>query len=269
MTSQLEFDHFREVIFNHYLASGRTFPWRNTTDPYAILVSEIMLQQTQTERVVPKYEAFLTAFPTLPALAQAKVTEVLHLWQGLGYNRRGLALQRAAEEIVRNYDGKVPNSVEELVTLPGIGPYTAGAILAFAFNQPVPLIETNIRRVYLHHFFQDKEGIADKELFPLIEATMDQKNPREWYYALMDYGAWLTKQVPNPNRRSKHYTKQAAFTGSQRQLRGALLRLHLENPAITVEELIRHTGASPEKVQAVREALIAEGFPLNERSKAR
>jgi len=258
----MEMQDFKQTVFDHYAKSGRSFPWRENHDPYAILVSEIMLQQTQTDRVVPKYEAFLKAFPTIQDLAAASMSDVLLLWQGLGYNRRGIALQRAAQAMVEHHEGKVPQQEDELVSLPGIGPYTAGAIIAFAYNKPVVMIETNIRRVFIHHFFHDESDISDKQIFPLIEASVDHDNPREWYYALMDYGAWLAKQFPNPNRRSKHYTKQSSFEGSNRQLRGMLMRIGLKQPQVTLEELVHATGASPEKIKAAVLSMQQEGFPL-------
>ncbi len=253
---------FKQTVFDFYWTNQRSLPWRETRDPYEILVSEIMLQQTQVERVVPKYQAFLKAFPSLERLAAAPVTDVLQLWQGLGYNRRGLALQKAAQKIMTEYGGVFPSTEKELIALPGIGPYTASAICVFAFSQPVTLIETNVRRVFLHHFFADKEGVSDKELLPLIEQALDRENPREWYYALMDYGSWLGKQVPNPNRRSKHYTRQSTFQGSNRQLRGAITRFLLQKPDAHFEEVQTYTSSEPDRLQATLTALHQEGFPI-------
>jgi len=205
---------FRKIIWDHFRTEGRDLPWRRTADPYRVLVSEIMLQQTQVARVVPKYTEFVKRFPTFRALAKAPVRAVLSLWQGLGYNRRALMLQRCAQAIVADAPGP----------LPGVGPYTAGAVLAFAFNKPAVIIETNIRRVYLHHYFPGRRDISDRQLLPIIERTLDQKRPRQWYWALMDYGAYLATQIENPNRRSRHYSKQSTFEGSNRQLRGRVLR---------------------------------------------
>ena len=254
--------NFRQTVFDHFQLHGRSFPWRETQDPYAIWISEIMLQQTQTDRVVPKYTAFLRAFPTPKALEEAEIQEVLKLWQGLGYNRRGIALHNAAKIIMSEYRGKLPQSEAQLRKLPGIGTYTSAAICAFAYNLPVIMIETNIRRAFIHHFFSDQEGVSDSELFPLIEQAVDHENPRIWYYALMDYGAWLAKQVPNPNRRSKHYTKQGTFAGSNRQLRGMLVRLSLQKPDSTLADIVLETGAHPEKITALIHTMQEEGFPL-------
>jgi len=216
---------FVKTVIDFYTVNGRhVLPWRKTSDPYLILVSEIMLQQTQVERVVPKYQAFISAYPTAVALAQAPLRDVLVLWQGLGYNRRAKSLHEATRHIRTHYAGEFPHSREAIMCLPGVGPYTAGAILAFAFNEAVPMIETNIRTVYLHHFFRSKTDVPDTELRSFILKTLDTKSPRTWYYALMDYGSYLKKTLPNPSKRSKHHTVQSKFVGSSRQIRGAIIR---------------------------------------------
>lgn len=257
----MEERRFRELVMQFYREQGRDLlPWRHIDDPYKVLVSEVMLQQTQAERVVPKYLAFIEAFPTQKHLAQAKPEEVLKLWQGLGYNRRALSLQKAAQAAIAA--GGFPTTQEGLMELPGVGPYTAGAVVAFAYNRPATMIETNIRRVFLHHFFPGEEGVADSELMPVIERNVDVANPREWYYALMDYGSWLAKQVPNANRRSKHYSKQSKFEGSLRQLRGKLLRLFLERGGWNLDQLVAATGDTPERVVEALTSLTREGFPV-------
>lgn len=221
---------FRKIIYDYYRTHGRTFPWRETKDPYHILVSEIMLQQTQAPRVVEKYLSFLKRFPTIQSLAKASTTAVLKEWQGLGYNRRGLALKQAAVAVMEDHKGKVPQNYDALIKLPGVGPATAGDLLAFAWNEPTVVIETNIRTVFLHHFFQDQTDIPDNQIIPLITKTLDKKNPRLWYWALMDYGAFLKKTLPNPSRRSRHYTKQSPFRGSNREIRSKILRYLLNYP---------------------------------------
>ena len=221
---------FQRTILTYYRAHGRTtIPWRKTHDPYKILVSEIMLQQTQVSRVLLKYKSFLQKFPTVDTLAAAPLADVLREWQGLGYNRRGMYLKKCAEIVVKDFGGKFPKDLKILKSLPGIGPATAGDILAFAWNLPAVVIETNIRSVFIHFFFKDRTGISDKEILPFIERTLPSGNIREWYYALMDYGAYLkTSEKTNPSRRSKHHTKQSRFEGSHRQKRAALLKLLLE-----------------------------------------
>ncbi len=199
-----------------------------------------MLQQTQTDRVIKKYEEWLTHFPTAKKLSEASLQEVLKHWQGLGYNRRALALKKAAQIITENK--KFPETYEEILELPGIGPYTAGAIMAFAYNKPIPIIETNIRTVYIHAFFKNHgqppshknasagQGIHDKEILELVAKTLDHDNPRDWYHALMDYGVMLKKTVGNLNTKSKHYTKQTKFKGSNREIRATIVKIITESP---------------------------------------
>lgn len=222
---------FQRTVWNYYRRHRRDFLWRRTRNPYRILVSEIMLQQTQTDRVVPFYINFLARFPTLDDLARAPLRDVLRAWSGLGYNRRALYLKRAAEIVMRDHRGRLPTEPDVLQELPGIGPYTAAAVACFAFGRPTIFIETNIRTVYLHHFIPPpsggriKVGVQDSSLFPLIHSTLDTKRPRDWYYALMDYGAYLKKTLgTNPSRQSVHYTRQTPFHGSLREVRGALVR---------------------------------------------
>ena len=215
---------FRETVREHYREHGRSFPWRARRTPYRVLVSELMLQQTQADRVVPFFERFTARFPDVRTLARARLATVLKLWSGLGYNRRAKFLHEAARAVVREHGGVVPVDEAALRSLPGVGPYTAAAVTAFAGDRPATFIETNIRSVFIHEFFGDREGIPDSEILPLIGKTVDREQPAEWYQALMDYGAFLKRQGINPSRRSAHYTRQAPFAGSDRQLRGAVLR---------------------------------------------
>lgn len=228
---------FRTTVYGYCERHGRSFPWRETTDPYRILVSEVMLQQTQAHRVILKYEGFIRLFPDVATLAAAPLHDVLGAWQGLGYNRRALALRRAAERIVTLHGGIVPRDEESLVSFPGVGPATARAVRAFAFNEPVILIETNIRAVFIHHFFPREEAVPDALLFPLIEATLDRRDPRRWYNALMDYGTFLKKVHANPACRSAHHQRQSPFEGSVRQVRGAIIRLLLEKIRLSEHDL--------------------------------
>ncbi len=220
-------ESFLEELWAYYGKHARhDLPWRiseanRTFDPYKILVSEIMLQQTQVQRVTTKYNEFLATFPTVEALAEAQLGDVLRMWQGLGYNRRAKYLWEAAKRIADL--GKFPSEYHGLVALPGIGPNTAGAILAYAYNQPALFIETNVRTVYIHAFFNDENEVTDKAILEVLKETIDQEQPREFYWALMDYGSYLKKHVRN-NSQSKHYTKQSKFEGSNRQIRGMVLR---------------------------------------------
>jgi len=232
---------FVDIVWDFYRKNGRhTLPWRQNHDSYAVLVSELMLQQTQVQRVLPKFEYFMERWPTVENLAQAHLSEVLVAWQGLGYNRRAKFLLLCAQEITAKHQGFFPAAKDELEALPGIGPYTAGAILAFAYNQPVVFIETNIRRVFIQHFFTGKTNIKDIEIFPLIEKTLPLNNAREWYSALMDYGTHIKQTVKNPNQRSKHYVKQSKFKGSDREIRGAILRYLTNEKTASLHKLQAH-----------------------------
>ena len=234
---------FRNLIYSAYGKAGRSFPWRENTDAWGILVSELMLQQTQTERVVPYWKKWMEKWPSPASLNEAPLEEVLREWSGLGYNRRGRYLKECAGIIVRELGGKIPGTPESLTKLPGIGAYTAGAIACFAHNYPSVFIETNIRSVMIHFFFAEKEDVKDKEIMPLIEQTLDRKKPRKWYWALMDYGAALKKLGANPNRRSAHYSRQSAFSGSFRQIRGSVIRaLLVSGGPASAEELRKRLG---------------------------
>lgn len=258
--TQEDIPAFQDLVLSRYRSSGRKFPWRETTDPYAILVSEIMLQQTQVGRVAEKFPQFLAAFPDFPTLAAAPLADVLAQWQGMGYNRRTIALQKCARRVMEEYGGELPDDPEILSTFPGIGKATASSICAFAFNQPVVFIETNIRRVFIHCFFSDNEIVDDTAIRPLVEAALYSKNPREWYNALMDYGTELKKSVPNPNRRSVHYTRQSAFEGSDRKIRGEILRQLLSGKTRSEKALVSHIREDPERTKRILAALETEGF---------
>ena len=253
---------FRNIIYRHYHKNPRALAWRMTTNPYRILVSEIMLQQTQVERVSSKYKEFINTFPGFRSLSRAPLRNILEVWQGMGYNRRAVALRKIAETVISDFKGRLPSSEDELMKLPGIGRYTASAISTFAFNKPTVFIETNIRRVFIHFFFQERARVRDSEILPLVEKTLDRSNPREWYYALMDFGVMLKKKTENPNKRSAHYRKQSPFQGSNRQLRGMILRLLLRKPAISESEIIGELKSNPEKIKENLSALQNEGFVL-------
>ncbi len=220
----MDYAEFQSLLRMRGKELYRDMPWRRDTRPYYILVSELMLQQTQVARVIPKFEAFVAAFPDIQTLAAASLADVLKLWSGLGYNRRAKFLHEAAKRVVSDHGGELPADDEALKALPGIGLGTAGAIMAYAFNQPVVFIETNVRTVYFHYFFADEEKVSDKQLLPLIEATIDRQCPREFYWALMDYGAWLKQNVKRDVSQSTHYKKQSKFKGSVREIRGQIVR---------------------------------------------
>lgn len=230
-------DSFRNEVYTYYENNKRSFPWREDLSEYSIFISEVMLQQTQAgPRTVKKYIEFMKRFPDFQALAPASLQDILQVWQGLGYNRRALYLKKAAESIVRDYNGCLPRTIEKLDSLPGIGSATASSIMAFAFNVPVLFIETNIRTVFIHHFFSNSDSVTDEDILELVNHTLDHSRPREWYYALMDYGSMLKKLYKNPSRKSANYTKQSTFEGSTRQLRGAVLR-ELTSRRMSLNEL--------------------------------
>lgn len=263
-------DRFRRIIYGYYQEYARQFLWRMTHDPYYILVSEIMLQQTQAERVAQKYDQFITEFPDFSSLACAPLQKILSVWQGLGYNRRAISLKAIAQAIMEEFGAHLPSDVESLITLPGIGHATASAICAFAFNKPTVFIETNIRRVFIHFFFFHKDMVKDTQILPLVERTIDKSNPREWYYALMDYGVMLKKelqrkQLLNPNRRSAHYQLQSPFEGSNRQIRGMILKILIAaKTSLSESEIVQEVKMYPQMdPQIVKRNLIQlqkEGF---------
>lgn len=249
---------FTEFVLQKGQALYRPMPWRDDVRPYYILVSELMLQQTQVARVAPKFEAFIAAFPDTKALSRAPLSAVLALWSGLGYNRRAKFLHAAAQMVEAEFGGQLPRTIRELQTLPGVGPNTAGAIMTYAYNQPVAFIETNVRTVYLHHFFADTPEVTDKEIHALLEVTLPTHHPREFYWALMDYGSWLKARGVRNNAQSKHYKKQSPLEGSLRQMRGWLLRdLAFGSEAMSV--LLERYGDDARFLPAL-EALEAEGF---------
>lgn len=223
----MNMSEFQDVVWQKGRDLYRDMPWRRDTKPYYVLVSELMLQQTQVDRVIPKFEAFVVRFPDEQHLASAPLADVLALWNGLGYNRRARFLHEAAKKITQDYAGVFPSEYNDLLSLPGVGKNTAGAILTYAFNKPAVFIETNVRTVYFHHFFPDGALVSDAQLLPIIEATLDHEHPREFYWALMDYGTWLKKQGAGKITQSSHYKKQSTLKGSVREVRGEIVRILL------------------------------------------
>jgi len=271
-TTERAIEEFYTELWQYYREHGRQLPWRppalalsagGILDPYAIMVSEIMLQQTGVARVTAKYQEFLEVFPTFQALAGAKLSEVLIVWSGLGYNRRAKFLHQAAQKVVDHYQGRIPRTQKDLVSLRGIGPNTAGAILTYAFNEPCIFIETNIRTVYIHHYFEEHPEVTDAHITDLlkqtlaIEARQPEPNYRELYWALMDYGSYLKKEVGSLLHQSKAYTKQSVFEGSRRQIRGKILKLLAQQP-LNVTDL--HGIIDDERLEAVLADLAQENI---------
>lgn len=269
---------FQKTILEWFEKNGRhDLPWRQTQNPYRILVSEVMLQQTQVDRVIAYCAAFLKKFPTVQKLAEASPAEVLKVWKGLGYNRRALYLKRAAEMIVREYRGRFPHDVAEIEALPGVGHYTARAVSVFAFNTPEVFIETNIRRVFINTFFPGRKEVSDAELMPIIHKALYKKNPRLWYNALMDYGALALSSITNPNRQSRHYVKQSRFEGSRRYVRAKILDALLKSSALSESALqkffLADTFFEPYRERTVFAGILSdlerEGFIERKRSQWR
>lgn len=253
----------KNTIWKYFKEHGRQFPWRNTKNPYKIWVSEVMLQQTQTTRVIEKYKEFLKKFPTVQKLAEGTPHEVLSLWSGLGYNRRALFLLEGAKQVITNHKGKIPRGLTSLLSIKGIGRSTASAIRNFAWQLPTAFIETNIRDVYIHFFFTSKKEVSDKDIFPLVEKTLPTENPKEWFYALMDYGVFLKSQGLKHNLKNSNYQKQTRFKGSVREARGEILRLVLQKPR-TKKHLLQ-TLRHPKGVRALK-SLITEGLLIQKSS---
>lgn len=259
---------FIDIVCEHYKKQGRhSLPWRAfpksvpvSIKAYRVLVSEVMLQQTQVERVIPYYERFIRAYPNPRRLAEAPLKDVLILWQGLGYNRRARMLHEAGKNVTANYNGVMPSTYEELKALPGVGEYTASAVMAFAFNKEAVLIETNIRTAITHHFFTKRQTVPDSSIREVLELLMPETDVRGWYSALMDYGAHLKARGVRINTKSAHYTKQKPFKGSVRELRGAMLR-ELLVQSKTRESLVMLFGKERRGASEIAlDALCAEGM---------
>ena len=255
-----DIDAFRHTVLEYYERAGRhDLPWRESRpdksfDPYQILVSEIMLQQTQVSRVIPKYLEFLHKFPTVDALAVATTGDVVRQWQGLGYNRRAVYLWQAACIVASTHS--FPDTIPGLRALPGVGANTAGAIMAYAYNVPAVFVETNIRTVVIQHFTRDDSFVSDSFVRDVISQTLDRNNPRQFYWAMMDYGAYLKKQGSG-NTKSKHYHKQSPFVGSRRAVRGAVIRA-LSERAMTMTDLAQYVDDA--RLKSVLSDLQQEGM---------
>ena len=264
------YKEFQKYIWTYYRTHKRSMPWRTQVTPYHVLVSEIMLQQTQVSRVSQIFPLFIKKFPSITVLAQATPAQVLKAWQGLGYNRRALYLHRSAQIIKEQHKGIIPKDIEVLHTLPGIGLNTAGSLCAFAFNQPTVFIETNIRSVFIHHFFKNAKKVSDKEILALVRKTLDIQRPREWYWALMDYGTELKRKEGNPNKKSVHYVRQSTFQGSSRQFRGMILKVLLTaSTGMTAREIGKQVPTTPDELKKLLTQLCDEGFITGSRARYR
>jgi len=285
--SQEKVKQFQKKILTWYEEHKRPLPWRDVPygtslqdRAYRVFISEVMSQQTQIARVISKYELWMKAFPTVEDLSQAKVADVLQHWSGLGYNRRALNLKKAAEIIVKNFNGKFPTTEKELMQLPGIGKYTARAILCFAFDEQVAVVDTNIRKVIMtqilnlpvisskarnqneitHHFvLRDDKKIDEKELETIAQMLLPVGRAYDWNQALMDYAGAVLKNE------KISILKQSKFIGSHRYYRGQILKKLLEKQAIYVSELgflIKkdHTISDDLWLQSLLQELVSEGF---------
>lgn len=253
-------EDFLAVLRERQTELYRDMPWRRDTRGYYVLVSELMLQQTQVERVVPKFEQFIAVFPDFVALAQAPLADVLVLWSGLGYNRRAKFLHEAAKQVVSNHDGVLPNTHKGLVALPGVGINTAGALLAYVYNQPVVFIETNIRTILLHHFFNGLADVDDAELRSVLEDVLDREHPREFYWVMMDYGSWLKRSGVKNIQSSRQYRKQSPLVGSVREIRGNIIRRLASESPLTITQLQSDVDAGDGRYELAYEQLIKEGL---------
>lgn len=257
--SKSEIAKFQSFILEKGKELYRPMPWREDCNPYYILLSEIMLQQTQVPRVLVKFDEFITKFPTLESLALADFFEVLSCWSGLGYNRRAKYLHESTKEIYKN--GGIPSNLDFMKKLPGIGPNTAASILVYSFNIPHVFVETNIRTVYIYHFLQDYKGkVPEIEIQNLVEQTMYSENPRQWYWALMDYGTYVKKTQGNYNKLSKLHTTQSKFEGSNRQKRAQILKLLIEYGGLQKQDILEKLDYPQDLVYPILESLIKESM---------
>ncbi|HJP81346.1 MAG TPA: hypothetical protein VJ841_03070 [Candidatus Saccharimonadales bacterium] len=251
-------EEFLELIWQKGDELYREMPWRTDTRPYYVLVSELMLQQTQVDRVIPKFEAFIKRFPDERHLADAPLAEVLTLWNGLGYNRRAKFLHESARKIVYEYQGIFPSEYDQVLDLPGVGKGTAGALMTYAFNTAQPFVETNVRTVYFQHFFEGYDTVDDKEILAKVVETIDHEHPRAFYWALMDYGSWLKRHGASRNALSRGYKKQSPLKGSVREVRGQIIR-QLTETSMTEMQLKRQLSAD-ERFEPALLGLLRDGL---------
>jgi A/G-specific adenine glycosylase len=262
--NEKEVRRFQRVVYQK-AAPLRSLPWRWNDNPYHVVVSELMLQQTQVDRVLPRFVEFIRRFPSFAVLAQASFDDVFSQWHGLGYNRRAQHLHNLAKAVLTKYSGELPRSRDGLRGLPGIGDYTAAAILVFAFQEPTVMIETNIRTVYHLNFFSGQSGVRDRQLLPIIDQTIDKNDCRSWFYALMDYGSRLKSLHRGIGQMSAHYKKQSRFIGSNRQARGQILSLLSRVGPCGLRQLIVEVGRERDEVEQIVGTLEKEAFVVRDR----
>jgi A/G-specific adenine glycosylase len=253
---------FQKKVLSFYKKNGRMLPWRETTDPYKILLSELMLQQTQVNRVIRYYESWIARWPTIHALASASRVEVLQAWMGLGYNTRAMNLHKAARKIVTQFDSDVLEAMRQYKEIPGVGRYTSQAVQIFATNADLVTVDTNIRRIFIKEFHLP-ETVSDKELWMLAERCLPNGRSREWHNALMDYGALhLTAQKTG----IKSKTRQSRFEGSDRQLRARIIRILLQNDE-SLMNISRILNVERTWLQRILEKLISEDIILKKNNR--
>jgi A/G-specific adenine glycosylase len=271
----------RVALLAWYRARRRRYPWRVRPDPYRVLVSEIMLQQTQADRVAPAFARFVQRFPTVTALADAPRADVLRAWGTLGYNRRAVALSEAARAIVREHDGRVPKDIEALRRLPGLGPYTAAAVASLGHGAAVAAVDVNVRRVVSRmRLGVDAGGVSEAEASSAAQSWLDTDDPGAWNQALMDLGrdvcrpeprcdacplvaacAWHRAGRPATDRGRRIRGRQSRFEGSFRQVRGGVVAvLRVTTGWTTVRLMARRLGRDPEEVGRAVSALSSEGL---------
>lgn len=259
MLSKNKKEALQDKILSWYAKNRRDLPWRETTDPYKILVSEVMLQQTQVDRVISYYHRFLKHFPSMKKLAVAEKPQLLTLWSGLGYNSRVLRLQQLAQIVTTQKQGIFPQTEEALQQLPGIGPYTARAVLAFAFNKAVPVIDTNIRRVLIHEL-KLPEIIGMQQLQIIAQQCIPEQQSRLWHNALMDYGAL---EITAKKTGIKPLSKQSLFEGSDRQVRGQIIKQLVQGKKLSVAEIKKQF--QQKDITAILEKMEVDGLIVKEK----
>jgi A/G-specific adenine glycosylase len=253
--SRQHINQFQKRVLTFYADHKRTLPWRQTTDPYKILVSEVMLQQTQVSRVIPYYEAWIKTWPTIDSLAQADKQDVLKAWMGLGYNRRAINLHRAALVIQDRFQADVPLAMQHFDEIPGVGEYTAQAVLIFSTNADIVTVDTNIRRILIAEF-KLPETISNHDLWDIARQCLPRGRSRDWHNALMDYGALL---ITARQTGIAPKTRQSRYEGSDRQIRARLLKILLEMPA-TLPSLSVHLEAPEERLLPILSKMCHEGL---------